>query len=119
MRGHLQADINPLGYEWIYHPELDPATYGLTIWDLDREFVTGGLGDSELLQLRETYRREVARLKGGSAGRRLMRRKVLPVPHDVAQAASEQMREGDADSARLHLAAIRRQLDAEEPQYRH
>ncbi len=26
------------------HPELDPATYGLTIWDLDREFVTGGLG---------------------------------------------------------------------------
>ena len=26
------------------HPELDPATYGLTIWDLDREFLTGGLG---------------------------------------------------------------------------
>ena len=25
------------------HPELDPATYGLTIWDLDREFLTGGL----------------------------------------------------------------------------
>ena len=24
--------------------ELDPATYGLTIWDLDREFVTGGVG---------------------------------------------------------------------------
>ena len=23
------------------HPELDPATYGLTIWDLDREFLTG------------------------------------------------------------------------------
>lgn len=34
---------------------------------------------SELLQLRETYRREVARLKGGSAGRRLMRRKVRVV----------------------------------------
>ena len=29
------------------------------------------------------------------------------------------MREGDSKSARLHLAAIRRQLDAEEPQYRH
>jgi len=41
------------------------------------------------------------------------------VPHDVSQAAYEQMREGDEDSARLHLAAIRRQLDAEEPQYRH
>ena len=25
------------------HPELDPPTYGLTIWDLDREFLTGGL----------------------------------------------------------------------------
>ena len=24
------------------HPELDPATYGLTIWDLDREFLTDG-----------------------------------------------------------------------------
>ena len=24
--------------------ELDPATYGLTIWDLDREFLTGGVG---------------------------------------------------------------------------
>ena len=23
------------------HSELDPATYGLTIWDLDREFLTG------------------------------------------------------------------------------
>ena len=28
-------------------PELDPATYGLTIWDLDREFLTGGLGGSD------------------------------------------------------------------------
>ena len=25
------------------HAELDPATYGLTIWDLDREFLTDGL----------------------------------------------------------------------------
>ena len=53
VRGHLQADINPLGYEWIYHPELDPATYGLTIWDLDRQFVTGGLGGEEVLPLRK------------------------------------------------------------------
>jgi len=52
VRGHLQADVNPLGYEWNYNPELDPATYGLTIWDLDREFVTGGLGGSDLLPLR-------------------------------------------------------------------
>jgi len=53
VRGHLQADINPLGYEWEYHSELDPATYGLTVWDLDREFITGGLGGEEKLPLRE------------------------------------------------------------------
>ncbi|MDA1028855.1 MAG: multifunctional oxoglutarate decarboxylase/oxoglutarate dehydrogenase thiamine pyrophosphate-binding subunit/dihydrolipoyllysine-residue succinyltransferase subunit [Bacteroidetes bacterium] len=52
VRGHLQADVNPLGYDWEYHPELDPASYGLTIWDLDREFVTGGLGGKNLLPLR-------------------------------------------------------------------
>ena len=53
VRGHLQADTNPLGYEWQYHSELDPATYGLTVWDLDREFITGGLGSEEKLPLRE------------------------------------------------------------------
>jgi len=53
VRGHLQADTNPLGYEWQYHSELDPATYGLTVWDLDREFITGGLGGEDKLPLRE------------------------------------------------------------------
>lgn len=46
-------------------------------------------------------------------------RKVPPVDPAIAEAAYRQMREGDADSARAHLASIRRQLDAEEPQYRH
>jgi len=46
LRGHLIADLDPLGTEPHYHPELDPAHYGLTIWDLDREFVTGSLGQS-------------------------------------------------------------------------
>ena len=53
VRGHLQADVNPLGYEWRYHEELDPATYGLTVWDLDREFITGGLGGEDVLPLRD------------------------------------------------------------------
>ncbi len=44
VRGHLIADLDPLGTEPSYHPELDPSTYGLTIWDLDREFLTGPLG---------------------------------------------------------------------------
>ncbi|MXW82461.1 MAG: multifunctional oxoglutarate decarboxylase/oxoglutarate dehydrogenase thiamine pyrophosphate-binding subunit/dihydrolipoyllysine-residue succinyltransferase subunit [Rhodothermaceae bacterium] len=64
--GHLQADINPLQPNWKYHPELDPAKYGLTVWDLDREFVTGGLGGKDVLPLRdilnilrETYTRRI------------------------------------------------------------
>ena len=45
VRGHLIADLDPLAWkEPKTHPELDPAYYGLTIWDLDREFLTGGLG---------------------------------------------------------------------------
>jgi multifunctional 2-oxoglutarate metabolism enzyme len=42
VRGHLIADLDPLSSdEPTMHSELDPATYGLTIWDLDREFLTG------------------------------------------------------------------------------
>jgi 2-oxoglutarate decarboxylase len=46
VRGHLIADLDPLGGEASYHPELDPLRYGLTIWDLDREFLTGSLGEA-------------------------------------------------------------------------
>ena len=45
VRGHLIADLDPLRQKPpVIHPELDPLTYGLTLWDLDREFATGGLG---------------------------------------------------------------------------
>ncbi len=47
VRGHLIADLDPLGEAPAYHPELDPSTYGLTIWDLDRRFLTGTLGHRE------------------------------------------------------------------------
>ncbi len=54
VRGHLLADIDPLhAMPLLYHPELDIETYGLTIWDLDRQFVTGGLGGTENATLRE------------------------------------------------------------------
>ncbi len=46
VRGHLIADLDPLGAEPSHHAELDPETYGLTIWDLDREFLTGSLGEA-------------------------------------------------------------------------
>lgn len=54
VRGHLIADIDPLhAMPLLYHPELDIETYQLTIWDLDRMFVTGGLGGTETGTLRE------------------------------------------------------------------
>jgi len=63
VRGHLIADLDPLGlHGGQMHPELDPATYGLTVWDLDRQFLTDdmpgpdkkSLGDV-LGTLREAY----------------------------------------------------------------
>lgn len=53
VRGHLIANLNPLGVNSIYHPELDPANHGFTIWDYDRKFITGGLGGKETGTLRE------------------------------------------------------------------
>jgi len=54
VRGHLIADIDPLhAMPLHHHPELDIETYGLTIWDLDREFITGGLAGREFTSLRE------------------------------------------------------------------
>ena len=51
--GHLMADIDPLKYEQKYHPDLDVLTHGLTLWDLDREFPTGGFGGKSFLPLRK------------------------------------------------------------------
>jgi ribulose-5-phosphate 4-epimerase/fuculose-1-phosphate aldolase len=52
-------------------------------------------------------------LKAMSTGRRL-----LPVSPDVASEAARQMREGDPESARMHLESIRRVLDKQAPDYR-
>ncbi|MBA3266740.1 MAG: multifunctional oxoglutarate decarboxylase/oxoglutarate dehydrogenase thiamine pyrophosphate-binding subunit/dihydrolipoyllysine-residue succinyltransferase subunit [Acidimicrobiia bacterium] len=52
VRGHLIADLDPLRWkEPRTHPELDPATYGLTIWDLEREFFTDGLAGTDMRTL--------------------------------------------------------------------
>ncbi|MFC6354853.1 multifunctional oxoglutarate decarboxylase/oxoglutarate dehydrogenase thiamine pyrophosphate-binding subunit/dihydrolipoyllysine-residue succinyltransferase subunit [Luethyella okanaganae] len=53
VRGHLMADIDPLEYVQRSHPDLDISTHGLTFWDLDREFVTGGFGDKRSALLRD------------------------------------------------------------------
>ncbi|HEX3087781.1 MAG TPA: multifunctional oxoglutarate decarboxylase/oxoglutarate dehydrogenase thiamine pyrophosphate-binding subunit/dihydrolipoyllysine-residue succinyltransferase subunit, partial [Ilumatobacteraceae bacterium] len=52
VRGHLIADLDPLRVkEPEMFAELDPATYGLTIWDLDREFLTGGIAKRDRMKL--------------------------------------------------------------------
>ena len=52
VRGHLLADLDPLRWKEPHTPvELDPATYGLTIWDLDREFLTDGVGGRTKMRL--------------------------------------------------------------------
>ncbi|MGX4761738.1 multifunctional oxoglutarate decarboxylase/oxoglutarate dehydrogenase thiamine pyrophosphate-binding subunit/dihydrolipoyllysine-residue succinyltransferase subunit [Corynebacterium minutissimum] len=72
-RGHLLADINPLGWKqpglpWPDHRDLDLSTHGLTIWDLDRTFNVGGFGGKETMTLREvvTRLRSAYTLKVGS-----------------------------------------------------
>ncbi len=50
--GHLMADIDPLEYQQRTHPDLDIVNHGLTLWDLDREFVTGGFGGNSSMKLR-------------------------------------------------------------------
>ena len=53
VRGHLISDLDPLGSKTQYHAELDPSSYNLTIWDLDRHFITGGFGNLNTATLRE------------------------------------------------------------------
>ncbi|MDO4916644.1 MAG: multifunctional oxoglutarate decarboxylase/oxoglutarate dehydrogenase thiamine pyrophosphate-binding subunit/dihydrolipoyllysine-residue succinyltransferase subunit [Rothia sp. (in: high G+C Gram-positive bacteria)] len=52
VRGHLIAETNPLGYEMLSHPDLRIENYGLTLWDLDRYWPTGGFGGKDFLSLR-------------------------------------------------------------------
>jgi multifunctional 2-oxoglutarate metabolism enzyme len=53
VRGHLMADTNPLEIVQRKHPDLDINQHGLTLWDLEREFATGGFGGKPLMRLRE------------------------------------------------------------------
>jgi 2-oxoglutarate decarboxylase len=53
VRGHLMADVDPLEYTMRKHPDLDILHHGLTLWDLDREWPTGGFGGKPMLPLRD------------------------------------------------------------------
>ena len=67
VRGHLMADLDPLGLMKPSFPaELDPFTYGLTVWDLDRVFFADGFAGKDKMTLsqimtvlKDTYCRTV------------------------------------------------------------
>ena len=67
-RGHLIADLDPLDAKAPTMPaELDPITWDLSIWDLDRAFYTGNIGGKDehtlgnlLGILRDAYCRTLA-----------------------------------------------------------
>ncbi|MDU0478324.1 multifunctional oxoglutarate decarboxylase/oxoglutarate dehydrogenase thiamine pyrophosphate-binding subunit/dihydrolipoyllysine-residue succinyltransferase subunit [Staphylococcus chromogenes] len=72
-RGHLIADVNPLNYVQDGmpipdHRDLDIASHGLTLWDLDRTFNVGGFAGRETMTLREVLStlRQAYTLKVGS-----------------------------------------------------
>ncbi|MEM8960221.1 MAG: 2-oxoglutarate dehydrogenase E1 component [Acidobacteriota bacterium] len=69
VRGHLLADLDPLGIQRpAYHPELDPKYYGFTEADYDRVFehntIAGGAKPMTLREILErvetVYSREIA-----------------------------------------------------------
>ncbi len=73
IRGHLLANTNPLGSDPAYHAELDPASYGLTIWDLDRPFLAGAVkapsgAIASYMQPYETLREILERLRSTYCG---------------------------------------------------
>ena len=52
VRGHLIAHLDPLDWREPHtHAELNTTTYGLTLWDLDREFLTDGLAGQQSMKL--------------------------------------------------------------------
>jgi 2-oxoglutarate dehydrogenase E1 component len=53
VRGHLMADVDPLNYRSRSHADLDVLNHGLTLWDLDREFPTGGFAGKQVMRLRD------------------------------------------------------------------
>jgi 2-oxoglutarate dehydrogenase E1 component len=56
VRGHLMADIDPLEYQQRTHPDLDVLTHGLSLWDLDRTFNTGGFGGKSKMMVRDVLK---------------------------------------------------------------
>ncbi|PYE27003.1 ribulose-5-phosphate 4-epimerase/fuculose-1-phosphate aldolase [Rhizobium sp. PP-CC-3A-592] len=111
---------------------VDEDYNGLALDEREGDRIAAVLGDKDILFLKnhgvmvcapniaeawdDLYYLERAaevQLKAMSTGRRL-----LPVSPEIATVAARQMREGDPESARLHLESVRRVLDQQQPAYR-
>lgn len=53
VRGHVKAQLDPLGLPRAGHPELEPSRYGFSDEDLDKVFSTGGLYGASQATLRD------------------------------------------------------------------
>jgi len=110
---------------------VDENYNGLALDEREGDRIAAVLGDNDILFMRnhgvmvcapniaeawdDLYYLERAaevQLKAMSSGRRL-----LPVTEAVAAQAAKQMREGDPESARMHLESVRRVLDRQSPDY--
>ncbi|MEZ6013654.1 MAG: multifunctional oxoglutarate decarboxylase/oxoglutarate dehydrogenase thiamine pyrophosphate-binding subunit/dihydrolipoyllysine-residue succinyltransferase subunit [Planctomycetota bacterium] len=63
-RGGQLADLDPLGYKLELLESLDPSSYGLTVWDLDRTFLCADMNGKTEMTFREilgTLRRAYCR----------------------------------------------------------
>jgi ribulose-5-phosphate 4-epimerase/fuculose-1-phosphate aldolase len=106
---------------------------GLALDEREGERIAGAIGDADIVFMKhhgvmvigrtiaeawdDLYYLERAcevQLLAMSTGRQ-----IIPVKPETAEAAYRQMREGDAESGRLHLESVKRQLDGSEPDYRH
>ncbi|MEM7093951.1 MAG: multifunctional oxoglutarate decarboxylase/oxoglutarate dehydrogenase thiamine pyrophosphate-binding subunit/dihydrolipoyllysine-residue succinyltransferase subunit [Actinomycetota bacterium] len=60
VRGHLIAELDPLGLrETPGDLDIDPETYGLTVWDLDREFLHTDYADAGRAEPRKMLLRDI------------------------------------------------------------
>ncbi len=57
VRGHIVANVDPLDLKPREHADVNIDQYGLTIWDLDREFLTLGVCEKPIAPLREILER--------------------------------------------------------------
>ncbi len=112
---------------------VDDAYGGLALDEAEGDRIAATLGDADILFMRHhgvmVVGPSIAKawddlyyLERAAEVQRLAEatgRPVRPIPAEVAERTAAQMRRGgDRDSSGLHLASIKRQLDATAPEYR-